>query len=463
MAYHAKLSPSSAHRWSDCTASIGAQEGISDDGSEAARLGTCQHQLSAECLEHGHDPQAYLHRKMLFWAHPESESSGEDWEDELHNGGDGYDPSLVITHEVVVDQDMIDACSTYINFVRNVAETTGGTLFIEQQVPIGHITGEEDARGTSDVVLTTPTRLHTIDAKFGRSKVMAYDIIKAASSDVLTGEPTPEVAQMNLQLAMYLLGSLEKYGYMGDFTHVTATIVQPYLNHVSEFSCTVEELLALGEWLKARAEETRTNPRFSPSVDNCHFCRARFTCKAREEAVLSTALEGFEDVDTATPRRIKENQLGSLYAKTGMIIQWCKDVETRVYEELQSGRPVMRNDGVKYKLVAGKKGARQWANADEAEATMKKMRLKQEQMYTQSLISPSAAEKLAKAKKAKKGEPSIPPVIGPTQWSRLEALMVQSEGGPSIALETDPRPPIAPAVADFGDVDVPAAECSDLF
>lgn len=459
MSYHAKLSPSSASRWTDCSASISAQEGLSDDGSDAARLGTCCHQLSAECLEHGFDAQDYLGRKMLFWVDASNDTNGEDWANEF---GESPDPLLVFLHEVTVTQDMIDACQSYIGFVQQQVELSGATIYVEQRVPIGHITGEDDAGGTSDVVMAASDTLTTIDAKFGRAKVMAYDVLMPAREDIISGEMLPEVVRMNLQLALYLLGSLEKYKHTGNFTQCKAIIVQPYLKHVSEFSCSVDELLALGEWLKARAEDTRTSRRFAPSQDNCHFCKARMTCKAREQEVLSTALADFDDIDAAQPAPIRVNHLGSLYEKVGMIQGWCKDVMTRMFDELSSGNKVMNNSGLHYKLVTGKKGNRQFDDPVAVEALMKVMRLKADQMYTRNLITPTTAEALANP--VKKGKQIIaPPVLGPTQWARLEAHITQSAGSPTIALETDPRPAIAQATADFDDVAEAASNCSDLF
>lgn len=446
MSYHAQLSPSSAKRWSSCSASIAAQAGLSDDGSEAARLGTTGHQLSAECLEQNIEPQVYLGRKMGFHA------GGEDWIDALPKG-------TQIQHTVVVDQDQIDACLSYVTFVREQVELSGATLYVEQRVPIGHITGEEGAGGTSDVVMASTTVLTTVDLKLGRNKVMAYDVLAPAGEDIITGEPTSELVRINLQLALYLLGSLKKYP--GEYTHVKAIIVQPFLHHVSEYSCTVQELLDVGEWLKERAEATRTQKVFAPSADSCHFCKARFTCKAREDAVLSIALTGFDDIDQAQPAPIPRNKLGSLYAAVGLVQGWCKDVVSHTFAELQSGNPVMRNDGLQYKLVVGKKGNRQFADDDAAEATMKALRLKAEQMYTRSLISPAVAEKLSLP--TKQGKKVIaPPVLSERQWAKLEAHITQTPGSPTIALETDPRPAIASAVADFDDV-VQAADCSDLF
>lgn len=66
MSYHAKLSPSSAHRWLKCTASIGQSEGIEDAGNEHARWGTVAHLVASEALEAGCDASEFLGREVLF-------------------------------------------------------------------------------------------------------------------------------------------------------------------------------------------------------------------------------------------------------------------------------------------------------------------------------------------------------------------------------------------------------------
>lgn len=468
MSYHAKLSPSSAKRWTDCTASIGAQAGLSDDSSEAARLGTTCHQLSAECLEYNLDPQSYLGREMSFWK--DQDESGENWS-----------PLVVKTNivaRVIVTQDMIDACVTYINFVQEQVSLSGAALYVEQRVPIGHITGEYDgdkpAGGTSDVVMVAGDTLTTIDAKFGRAKVLAYDVIKPAGVDIISGEVTAADLRINLQLAFYLLGSLEKYCHRdagtgkyyangsGDrITKVKAVIVQPYLSHTSEYSCELVELLRVANWLRDRANATRTAPVFAPSQDNCHFCKARMTCESRTSVVLSTALVGFDDIDEAQPRPVPVNALGSVYDALGMIRQWCNDIETRVYDELTAGNRVMRNDGLQYKLVIGKKGNRTFDDPEAVAELLKSMRVRDELIYKRTLISATQAEDLSKP--TKKGKVILaPPVLGGTQWARIAGHIIQSLGSPTVALETDPRPAIEQSTVDFEDVPQ-ADDFSDLF
>lgn len=448
MGYHAKLSPSSASRWTDCTASIDAQEGLPNGSSVASRDGTCQHQIGSEVLEQElPDAASYLGRVMAFWVHPESDSNGEDWLDTFQDGS--FDPNLEFAEEVTVTQAMVDAVNTYVAYVRELRDTTNATMLVEQRVPIGRITGEESATGQSDAILISGNLVTIVDAKFGRKKVTAYDYLTAETFDLLTLEVLPPKVQMHLQLAMYALGTIEAWGYMYEFTHVKVVIVQPYLAHVSEYSCDMAELVALGEWIKGRAELTRTAPEFKPSAENCHFCKARGNCAAQTQAVIEMACDGFEDLDTATPRRVKDNELGSLYAAIPMMEGWASAIRSRVHKEVAEGRPVMRNDGMFYKLVPGRASARSWKDAEVAEQLLRSFRLTKEQMYDFSLISPTTAEALAKKKR---GGPE--PVIGRIQWTRLQENIKQTPGtqNPVIALSTDPRPEMPIGETGFEDV-----------
>jgi hypothetical protein len=74
---------------------------------------------------------------------------------------------------------------------------------------------------------------------------------------------------------------------------------------------------------------------------------------------------------------------------------------------------------------------------------LKAMRIKHAQMYDYKLASPTSIEKLVKADE-----------IGPRQWTKIQALITQSEGKPSVAPESDKRPALVPSadVSDFDDV-----------
>lgn len=432
--YHAKLSPSSASRWTECTASIRMQEGRPDSSSEASRQGTACHQLCAEVLEDNLSVESYLGREMWFTGRQEH------WVDEW--------PAALgkPEHVVKLDRAMIDACDVAVDFVREQVQLTGGTLEVEQRVPIGHFTGEEGAGGTSDVVIITPDTIYVWDFKFGRHKVEAFDVIEPARGD------KPPKRRANLQAACYALGAMEKFGWLYDFKHVHMGIIQPHLTHISEYTCSIDELLEVQEFLRVKAEETRANPQFKPSYDACHFCKAKGPdCVAQTEfvrsVVQSAQASGFGDADT--PR------LGDLYDLIPMVQDWCKAVGERVWSDLEAGRPVTRADGLSYVFVIGKKGNRQWEDEADAEQMLKHFRLRNDEMYVSKVISPAAAEGLAKVKK--KGPP---PLLNKSQWDKLQTLIVQAPAGKSIALETDTREALPGSVSGFVDV---AEDCSDLF
>lgn len=441
--YHAKLGPSSAHRWTSCTASPDAQEGLPNESNEASRRGTACHQMLEEMLLNPSlDPQSYVGRTLVFL---------EDREVWAEPGKDAH---------VTIDQELIDISTTAVNYVRERVALTGAEMLVERAVPIGQFTGEEGATGRTDVTLVYGNTVEVCDLKAGRGRVDAYDVIVPATTDMITGKPVPEKVRANLQMACYALGTIEELGLLYDIRDVVMTIVQPAIGHLSTYSCSIDELREVEAFLREKAEETRTNPQYVPSQESCHFCRASGNCTAQTEMVVTAALDGFGDAEPSV-RTTADIDLGEAYRLVPLVSTWLKAVGERMYAALSSGQRIARADGLAYKLVAGKKGARAWTDAAEAEATLKKMRLKTDQMYIQSLISPTTAEKLAKAPKAKKGEPTLPPVLGPTQWNRLQALITQDTGKPAIVLETDPRPPIATALDGFGDV--PPADNSDLF
>jgi hypothetical protein len=124
-----------------------------------------------------------------------------------------------------------------------------------------------------------------------------------------------------------------------------------------------------------------------------------------------------------------EAWLAAVLSKADLIEDWLKARARR-------GRApaARRSDAVPgFKIVQGRQGNRAWSNASEAEAYLKAMRLKVEEMYDLKLISPTSAEKLAKAK-----------TIGPRQWKTLAgARSPAADGKPHVAPVTDPRPALA--------------------
>ena len=409
MAAHAKLSPSSAERWMTCPGSVVLSESIEDKGSTYADEGTAAHFLAEQCLTTGDHPVGYIGKSVFVG----DETGFED-------DGSG-------TAEFIIDSDFAAAVNQYVQYVRDVVKHTNGELHVEQRLDISFLTGEEDAEGTSDTVILTPDELIVIDLKFGQG----------VSVD----------ADSNKQLMIYGLAALNRFGLVYDFKQVRLVIHQPRTNHVSEWVISVEELEEFAIEVRMAADRVWRIQAVNPDTDckvsekGCQWCRAKATCPALDRFVQDAIEADFEDLTEAPAVAHDTEKLAAKMKACNIIEDWIKAVRGAVEAELFSGNQVPG-----YKIVQGKRGNRQWNDPAVAEQTLKSMKIKEADMYDFKLISPTSADKLAKAG-----------TIGPRQWPKLEALIVQPEGKPSVAPESDKRPAlvIGKVEDDFEDLTPP--------
>lgn len=425
---HAKLSPSSAHRWMECPGSVVMEEGLKDETTVFMAEGTAAHFLAEQCLINDVDAKEYQGRRLVVWRHPESESEGcdfnEDYQERLVEGLD-----LLQLFTFPVDLEMSANVQTYLDDVRSRAASMPGELHAEQKLSIEHLTGEEGAEGTTDTLIVGETILEVVDLKYGKGKRV--------------------FAEGNQQTRIYALAALEKYGLLCDFEAVTMVINQPRLDHVSEETLTVEELLAFGEEVKAAAEkvwganaERVELPRYLvPGDSQCQWCKAKAKCRALAFEVSDTVadVEGFEDLTTETVEAkapgLSIDYIGEhVLPKLDLVEAFCKAVRVRAQEAAEAGENVFG-----HKLVEGRKGNRAWGDKTEAEGVLKSMRLKKEEMYSYSLASPAQVEKVLKK--------------SPRRWARIEPLITQAEGKPTLVPETDPRPAVGGALEGFEDLE----------
>ena len=198
---------------------------------------------------------------------------------------------------------------------------------------------------------------------------------------------------------------------------------------ISEWVTTPMALMEFAVQISFVADEIRAgNDTLVPSEKGCQWCRAKPTCPAIKAKVLN-------DFDTVVPETASEDDLARVMVNANLIESWVKAIRAEVERRLLAGTPVTG-----YKLVQGKRGNRQWANPEDAENVLKAMRVKHDQMYDYKLASPTSIEKLAKAE-----------AIGPRQWVKIQELITQSEGTPSVAPESDKRPALSPtaSLSDF--------------
>ena len=401
-----------------CPGKIVLEEGKPNSTSKYAAEGTAAHQVLTWALQEERPAHAYIGRVI--------EADGFIFE---------------------VDQDManhVQVCVDYANDLKG----DDGTIFADIRVNYSSYldTPEHEAWGTADVIVARGTELIVVDFKYG----MGVEVD----------------AEKNPQMSLYGLGALQAYhGLVADFETVRMAISQPRIKSApSEWDCSVEELETWGRSTARSAVVSCKNAQelaatedgvweytfLRPSEKACKFCRAKATCPKLRDEVASTVNtlgatpatpDEFAELEMATTEALKhadEAWLSAALSKVDMIEDWCKSIRAETERRLLAGAPVPG-----YKLVQGKRGARQWTDAKVAEETLKTMRVKLEDMYDFKLISPTTADKLAKAG-----------TIGPRQWPKLQGLITQSEGKPHVAPVSDSRPAlvVTPVADDFTDV-----------
>lgn len=409
MTEHAVLSASASSRWLACPGSIALSQGLSDSVGDSARWGTAAHTVASWCLEEGTNAAGYLGRVM-------------------HVEG----------HDYAVDDDMVYQVQTYVDAVRALVETTGGQLLVEQRVDYSAVLGVQDSFGTADAIILAGETLYIIDLKTGQREVRAED---------------------NSQLKLYALGALEDFGLVADFASAVLMISQPSKRkELDSWEISVDDLQAFGRKAAVTAQcaasliytsadaEPVPEAYLVPGDEQCKYCKAKPTCPALRRAVSDTMFDDLDALDSAElPAPVSPatpDDLARLYRRLDLVEDWVKAVRERAYGHAMAGGTLPG-----YKLVAGKRGARAWTDETKAEETLKSMRLKQDEMYSFKLISPTVAEKLLKDT--------------PKRWARIESLIGQAEGKPVLAPESDKRAAIQIAPVSDGFEDM-SADASDL-
>lgn len=414
-----------------CPGSHVLQQGKPRRSSQYAAEGTAAHQVLTWALQESRPAAAYIGRVIE---------------------ADGF--------TFTVDEDMAGHVQVCIDYVTDAAGDEG-VIFADIRVNYSQYldTPELEAWGTADVIIARGDELIVIDFKYG----MGVEVS----------------AERNPQMSLYALGALQAYqGLVADFERVRMVISQPRIKKAaSEFDIPVEELETWGRSTARSAVNTCRNASdlrgingevlwsetfLRPGEKQCKFCSAKAECPASRAEVVGTVFEALpaspDEFAELNPAPLSEDPhydgadwLATCLSKVDLIEDWCKAIRAETERRLLAGESVPG-----YKLVQGKKGARQWESEEAAKEVLKSIRLRDDQVYDFSVKSPAQIAKLGPAldkngaiKPIKDGDPK--PVIGPRQWPRVAAIIKQSQGKPHVAPVDDPRPAleIKPVVDDF--------------
>ena len=365
---HALLSASGASRWMGCPPSARLEENFKDSTSDFAAEGTLAHEWA----------EAKLRLRL-------SIISVDEYREVLKS---------VRMHRLHTEE-MEEHVEKYVDFVwaeYQAIKESGGVLLIEQKLDLTEYI--PDGFGTGDATIVADKKLRIIDLKYGKG-------VRVDADD-------------NAQLKLYGLGAYLENELSYDIKSVVLTIVQPRLNHISEFEISVKDLLDWAEnEVKPKAKLAYAGEGKKTAGSHCKWCKAKAQC--RELADYSTALL---KVDFEEPDLLTDEEVLVVYNKIPTMLDWAKAVQDWVFDEALKGK---KWDG--YKLVAGI-SRRKWLDDEKVKTELIKKEFELKVITETKLLGITKIEKLV-------GKKAFIPLLGD--------LVIKPEGAPTLVKNSDKR------------------------
>lgn len=347
MKAHAKLSPSAASRWLQCTASATVEQNYPSTSTTYAEEGTFAHSLAELCTRYALREITKPEYKKKLKAMAESDH---------------------------FTREMLDYCEDYAAYIKekyHQLKKKCPDAFVELEVRLDLTSIIPEGFGTADCIIIAEPKMWVIDFKYGKG-------VKVE-------------AEGNQQMEIYGLGAMEKYKALYDIRTVGMAIVQPRLGGISESEIDAGALRAWGViHIQPFAKEAFEGPgHFRPSEEACRFCKAKKDCKARANYFMK--IYGDHPFD----EYMSPEEAGLILEKAAGISDWLKDLEAKVTEALFEGKPVPG-----WKLVVGKSNRKFTDEKKVAEILEAETDMTHEDIYKTKLIGISEIEKQLGKKKA---------------------------------------------------------------
>lgn len=383
---HALLSASGASRWINCPPSARLTEGMADKWSAYADEGTAAHEYA----------EIKLTRRLTKCNSADRERLDKQAEALKTNRYYNAEMEACIQQYAdLVEERFLEA--------RSRSDSEDATVLLEAKLDLTEWV--PDGFGTSDVTIISDGVLEVIDLKYGKG--------------------VPVSAINNSQLRLYALGALAEFGWMYDIHMVRMTIIQPRLDSVSTDEISVE---GLNEWaesvVKPAASLAYAGEGEYKAGDHCRWCLAKGNCRARADENLKAIAYEFQE-----PALLSNEEIGPILHIAGQLQSWVKDVQEYALEQALRGEKIPQ-----WKLVEGK-SKRFITDTKKAAALLTEAGYSEDKLYKpRELRAMTALEKAV-------GKKNFAEILGD--------LITKQAGKPTLVAETDSRPELNSAEADF--------------
>jgi len=378
---HALLSASGAHRWLKCTPSAVLERQFPDAASDAAAEGTLAHELAEMKVRNYFYPAQVSKRKLTM--NTNKLKKNELWQDEMA----GY-------------------TDDYLDYIKTTALGFKSIPYVAVEKRVDFSAYVAEGFGTADCILISGNTIYVIDFKYGKS-------------------PDGRVsAEENPQMMLYALGAYEAYKILYPITEVRLAIVQPRLpDGISEWDCTMDRLLAFGDYVKARAALAIDGKGdYTPELKTCKWCRARGHCRARADENVKLAFHIGEK-----PPLITNEEMGRYLVEGEDVAKWLKDLQDLALAQCLAGKEVPG-----WKAVEGR-GCREWTDMDAAFAYLERTGIVDEAvLWERKPLTLAQVEKIV-------GKKDFAGCVG--------EYVIKAPGKPTLAREQDKRPAITNKVS----------------
>lgn len=390
---HAALGASSAYAWLKCPQYVKVHQLFPDQTSEYAEAGRLAHAMGEYKLRsYFMEPvgkRSYNARLKKFKEDP------------------AYDPG------------MDEATDLYLETAKAEALSFAAAPFVALEVRVNYSDYAPNGFGTADCILIGGKRLVVIDYK--------------------NGAGVPVEAEDNPQLKLYALGAMQTFGmiYGDTLTEVRLVIVQPHAGGVKAWDTDRAALEQWGRETVAPAAKLALEGT-APGQPGawCRFCRGKSQCTARAAQMLETG-RSYAQAPAAgagqAPAGYKgplltDAEVGAALAEGAGLVAWYKDLQDYALRACLDGKTIPG-----FKAVEGR-GSRAWDDTDKALAALAERGVAEALLWERRPVTAPALEKAL----GKRGFANV-----------AEDLVVKQPGKPTLAPETDKRPPYNAAQAAF--------------